>query len=414
MNRNNKSTLQEKTRFDRNVILTGFTSFFTDVSSEMIYPLIQAFVAIIMSAQKALLGPVLGIIEGIAESTASLLKVFAGYYSDRIEKRKAPAIAGYSLSAVSKALLFAASAGWAFVLLSRFFDRVGKGIRTAPRDALISESMPKELQGKAFGFQRAMDFAGAFLGTVVCYYVVVHFMDPVTQTIRDIDTFYLLFLISIIPALIGVVFLFFTRETAGSGRGGNSKPKPNLDIRKYDKNLRVFFIAQLIFTLGNSSNQFLLLRSMDLGYVLSTVILMYISFNLTTTALSSAFGSLSDRIGRKKLLMAGYVLYAVVYIAFGFISRSSSHLLWVFWPLYGLYYAMTEGVEKAFVADIAPENSRATALGFYHTIIGIGLLPASVIAGFLFKAHPGFPFIFGGALAVVTVLVMGFGVKEKA
>ncbi len=410
---NNKATQPGSIRKNRNVVLTGFTSFFTDVSSEMIYPLIQAFVAAIMASQKALLGPVLGIIEGVAESTASLLKVVAGYYSDRMEKRKAPAIAGYSLSAVSKALLFAASAGWAFVLLSRFFDRVGKGIRTAPRDALISESMPKELQGKAFGFQRAMDFAGAFLGALICYVLVERFMDPVTKTIRDLDAFYTLFLISIIPAFIGVLFLFFARETAGSGKQGNDRPKPNLDIRKYDRNLRIFFMAQFLFTLGNSSNQFLLLRSMDLGYMLSTVILMYLVFNFTTAALSSAFGSLSDRIGRKKLLMAGYALYAAVYIAFGFITPPTGFLLWGFWPLYGLYYAMTEGVEKAFVADIAPENSRATALGFYHTIIGIGLLPASVIAGLLFTAHPGSPFIFGGALAVLTVLILGFGVKEK-
>jgi len=410
---NNNAIQRGSIRENRNVVLTGFTSFFTDVSSEMIYPLIQAFVAAIMAAQKTLLGPVLGIIEGIAESTASLLKVIAGYYSDRMEKRKAPAIAGYSLSALSKALLFAASSGWAFVLLSRFFDRVGKGIRTAPRDALISESMPKELQGKAFGFQRAMDFAGAFLGTLICYFLVERFMDPVTKTVRDLDAFYTLFLISIIPAFIGVLFLFFARETAGSGKQGNDKPKPNLDIRKYDRNLRIFFLAQFLFTLGNSSNQFLLLRSMDLGYMLSTVILMYAIFNFTTSALSSAFGSLSDRIGRKKLLMAGYALYAVVYIAFGFISPSTGFLLWVFWPLYGLYYAMTEGVEKAFVADIAPENSRATALGFYHTIIGIGLLPASVIAGFLFTVHPGSPFVFGGSLAVLTVLILGFGVREK-
>jgi MFS family permease len=152
---------------------------------------------------------------------------------------------------------------------------------------------------------------------------------------------------------------------------------------------------------------------MDLGNMLSTVILMYILFNLTTTALSSAFGSLSDRIGRKKLLMAGYALYAAVYAAFGFITRSSSHLLWIFWPLYGIYYAMTEGVEKAFVADIAPASSRATALGFYHTIIGIGLLPASLIAGFLFSSHPGLPFMFGGAMAVVTVFILWFGVKES-
>jgi MFS family permease len=403
----------EKIPYDRNVILTGLTSFFTDISSEMIYPLIHAFVAMIMSAQKALLGPVLGIIEGIAESAASLLKVIAGYYSDSIEKRKAPAIAGYSLSAVSKMLLFGASAGWVFVLLSRFFDRVGKGIRTAPRDALISESTPKELQGRAFGFQRAMDFAGAFIGSFVCYFIVVHFMDPITKTIRDIDAFYTLFLISIIPAFIGVTFLFFTREAKSSAPGSKEKPKPNLNILKYDRNLRVFFLAQFLFTLGNSSNQFLLLRSMELGYMLSTVILMYIAFNLTTTALSSAFGSLSDRIGRKKLLMAGYTLYAAVYIAFGFISRSSSHLLWVFWPVYGVYYAMTEGVEKAFVADIAPAHSKATALGFYHTIIGIGLLPASLIAGFLFSSHPGLPFVFGGAMALITVFILWFGVRES-
>jgi MFS family permease len=414
MNKKIKADRPWSMKYDRNVFLTGLTSFFTDISSEMVYPLIQAFVAMIMSAQKALLGPVLGVIEGVAESTASILKVFAGYYSDRIGKRKAPVISGYSLSALSKALLFAASAGWVFVLLSRFFDRVGKGIRSAPRDALISESTPKELQGSAFGFQRGMDFAGAFIGALVCYFIVREFMDPVTKTIRDLNAFYLLFLISLIPAFIGVVFLFFTRETKGAAAGGKEKPRPNLDIRKYDRNLRTFFLAQFIFTLGNSSNQFLLLRSMDLGYMLSTVILMYILFNLTTTAFSSVFGSLSDKIGRKKVLVTGYLLYAVVYTAFGVISGPSGYLLWVFWPLYGLYYAMTEGVEKAFVADIAPAESKATALGFYHMITGIGLLPASLIAGLLFAAHPGFPFYFGGVMALLTVAILLPGVKERA
>lgn len=398
---------------DRNVILAGFTSFFTDVSSEMIYPLLQAFVAAIMSAQKALLGPVLGFIEGVAEATASLLKVIAGYYSDRMMRRKGPAITGYSLSAVSKALLFAASAGWYVVLLSRFFDRVGKGIRTAPRDALISESTPREFQGRAFGFQRAMDFAGAFLGSAICYFIVERYLDPATKTIRDLDTFYLIFLISIVPAFIGVLFLLFMREKKINPLT-NERPKPNLDIRKYDRNLRIFFAAQFVFTLGNSSNQFLLLRSMDLGYALSSVILMYIIFNLTTTVLSSAFGSLSDSIGRRKLLIAGYGLYAAVYTAFGLIPGAHGYLLWIVWPLYGLYYAMTEGVEKAFVADIAPAESRATALGFYHTIIGIGLLPASIVAGFLYSLSPSLPFVFGGFLAVLTVIIIGFGVKEKA
>jgi MFS family permease len=371
--------------------------------------------SMIMASKKALLGPILGIIEGIAESTASLLKVFFGYYSDKTQNRKLPAIAGYSTSALAKFLLLLSFFGWYFVLLARFFDRVGKGIRTAPRDALISESTPNEMQGKAFGFHRGMDFAGATLGALICFFLVLHFIDPITKTLKDLDSFYTLFLISIIPALIGVPFLFFIKEKKlhTAQTANNKKPKPNLNIRQYDKNLQIFFLAQLVFTLGNSSNQFLLLRSMNLGYALSTVVLMYLVFNLSTSLLSTAFGSLSDRIGRKNLLIAGYGLYAIVYIAFGFISQKTNFLLWFFWPLYGIYFAMTEGIEKAFVSDIAPKDSKATALGFYHTIVGIGLLPASIIAGILFSLLPSAPFIFGGALALFAVAILGFFVKEK-
>jgi len=404
----------KKGKISRNVVLTGFTSFFTDISSEMIYPLIQAFVSMIMTSQRALLGPILGIIEGIAESTASLLKVFIGYYSDRIQKRKLPALTGYSTSALAKFLLLLSSFGWYFVLLARFFDRVGKGVRTAPRDALISESTAQEIQGKAFGFHRGMDFAGATLGALICFFLVLRFMDPATKTLTDLSSFYTLFTISIVPALIGVVFLLFIKETeAHSVYEVQEGPKPNLDPRRYDKNLQIFFLAQLIFTLGNSSNQFLLLRSMSLGHALSTVVLMYLIFNLSTSLLATSFGSLSDRIGRKRVLIAGYSLYAVVYIAFGFIGRETNFFLWFFWPAYGLYYAMTEGVEKAFVSDIAPAGSRATALGFYHTIVGVGLLPASIIAGILFSILPSAPFLFGGAMALVTVAIMGFFVGAR-
>ncbi len=401
---------QNREPLDRNVLITGLTSFFTDISSEMIYPLLQAFVSAILKAQTALLGPVLGIIEGISEATASLLKVYSGYWSDRQEKRKMPTIWGYAISSLSRFLFFLPF--WYTVLTARFFDRVGKGIRTAPRDALIAESTSREHQGRAFGFQRAMDFSGAMLGTVFCY-LLVGYVFPGVETMHDPQAFYPVFAIALVPAFIGVICLFFIRERETRERAQCPAAKPRLNFRHYNKSLQVFLLAQFIFTLGNSSNQFLLLRSTGLGYALSTVIVMYIIFNLVTSLASTAFGSLSDRIGRKKLLVAGYGLYAVVYMAFGFIDPSSRFLLWIFWPVYGLYYAMTEGVEKAFVAEKAPAESKATALGFFNTIVGIGLLPASVIAGFLFSLAPAAPFIFGGLTAVTAVAVIGVFVTEE-
>jgi len=398
--------MTQNAKLDKNVILAGLTSFFTDVSSEMLYPLIQAFVTMVLAAQKALLGPVLGIIEGIAESTASLLKVFIGYYSDKFQNRKTPTIIGYALSAVSKGILFFASTGWPFVLFSRFFDRIGKGMRTAPRDAIITESTPEKIRGKAFGFHRAMDFAGAAVGVLICYAASLRLMDPVTKTLKDLNAFYFLFVLSIVPAFLGVLFLFPIREKRISVRQNRNRPQPNLHLGRYDRNLKLFFSAVFLFTLGNSSNQFLLLRSMSLGHTLPTVILMYMLFNVSTSLLSTFFGSLSDRIGRKRLIVLGHTLYAVVYMSFGWISKNTNSLLWVTWILYGVYYATSEGVEKALVSDLAPAHSRATALGFYHTIVGIGLLPASLIAGFLYSVHPGAPFVFGGTMSLASAGVI--------
>jgi MFS family permease len=395
----------------RNVLLTGLTSFFTDVSSELVYPLLQAFVSLILAARRTLLGPFLGLIEGLAESTASLLKVFSGYWSDRSSRRKPLTLGGYAASALAKLLLLLASHGWAFVLLSRFADRVGKGVRSAPRDALIAESVPAKVQGKAFGLQRGMDFAGATVGALLAYFLARRFLDPVTGNLAGMDSFLRIFLISLIPAFLGVVFLLFLRETGGGRKGGPNARRvvPNLNLRRYPRSLQFFFLAQLLFTLGNSSNQFLLLRSMGLGATLPTVILMYLAFNLVSSLLSTPFGALSDRLGRKRVLLLGYSLYAAVYAAFALIGPGSRWLLWAFWPLYGVYYAMTEGVEKAFVAGLAPEGSKATALGMFHTIVGVALFPASLLAGLLYSWNHAAPFLAGGGFAVAAVVVLAAG-----
>ncbi len=401
------------TAIGRNIVLVGMTSLFTDISTEMVYPLYQAFVSWILTAQKALVGPVLGVIEGIAESTAALTKVAAGYHSDRIRNRKRMAIGGYGLSALARLLLFLASLGWPILLLARFLDRVGKGIRTAPRDALIAESAATSARGRAYGLHRAMDFAGATLGALLAWAVCLRFLDPHTGNLSSLRAFYILFSLSFLPAIVGLLFLLPVREACASPPlADRPHPRPDLNLRHYDRRLRRFFLAQFIFTLGNSSNQFLLLRSRSLGMTLSTTILMYIVFNLTTTLLSAAFGSLSDRIGRRKLLTAGYGLYAVVYAAFGLLPANRALGLWLLWPLYGVYYAMTEGVEKALVAELAPAESRATALGMYQTIVGLGLLPASVIAGLLFRTHVGAPFVFGGVLALVAAALVARGVRN--
>lgn len=397
----------------RNIILTGLTSFFTDISSEMIYPLIQAFVSAVMKSAQSMVGPVLGVIEGIAEATASLLKVYSGYLSDRARRRKPLTIAGYSFSAVSKLVYLLAGMGWLYILVARFLDRVGKGVRTAPRDALIAESVDPRIQGKAYGFHRAMDYTGALLGVILCYFISLQYLDPVSKTITDLDSFYALFLISVIPALIGVVVLFFVKEKAWREPAA-VRPQAGLSLRGMDRRLVVFFIAVFLFTLGNSSNQFLLLKSMDAGVSLPDVLLMYMLFNLTTSLLSAPLGSLSDRIGRKGIIMCGYLLYSGIYAAFGFIEAPQAGLLWLFWILYGVYYALTEGIEKALVADLAPGERRGTIMGLFNMITGIGLLPASVIAGLLYSfAGKAAPFIFGGAMSAGAFLVILIFLRER-
>lgn len=376
-----------------NIIILGITSFLTDISSEMVYPVLPIFLVTILGASPA----ILGLIEGIAESVASLLKVFSGYFSDKINLRKPFAIFGYATSTLGKLFLYV-STGWTCVLLGRVVDRFGKGIRTAPRDALIADSAKEGKRGAAFGLHRAMDSLGATIGVFIAYFLITRF----SGNLRNI------FLFSLIPAFLGIVFLFLVKE-----RKRELKPisqRLQFKWRNLDRRLKLFLIFTFIFTLGNSSNQFLLLRAKFIGSPVTRVILFYLVYNIVYCLTAYPASRLSDKIGRKKLLVFGYLLYGLVYL--GFALNSSLNMFWVLFGVYGLYIGFTEGVEKALVADIAPSELRATAIGLHATLVGVGLLPASLFAGLLWKfLGSSAPFYFGGFMGILASVGLWFILK---
>jgi len=393
----------------RNVPILGTTSLLTDISSEMVYPLLPLYLTTVLGVGPA----IVGVIEGIAESLASLIKVLSGFFSDKLGRRKLLAILGYSSSPVGKLLLYF-STSWHWVLGGRIVDRFGKGIRTAPRDALIADSVPKDRKGRAYGLHRAMDTLGAAIGVVLAYY----FFTTENQDYRAV------FLYSLIPAAIGVFVLFFVREkrpaarpnieaggaprcTRGGEQGRTTKPRePKAGAwASLDRRLKGFLTVVFLFALANSSNQFLLLRAKNLGFSAATVLLLYLAYNVSYGLLSYPAGRLSDLVGRKPLLVLGYAFYGIVYLAFGFVRDPA--YLWLLFPVYGIYIAMTEGVEKALVADLAPLELRATYIGLHATLTGVGLLPASILAGFLWKfGGPAAPFYFGGILGLLASLAL--------
>jgi len=369
-----------------NIILLGITSLLTDISSEMVYPLLSVYLVVQLGASPA----ILGLVEGIAESAASLLKVFSGYFSDKIKARKPFAIFGYASSVVGKLFLYL-SVSWGYFLFGRVIDRFGKGIRTAPRDALIADSAGQGKKGAAFGLHRAMDTLGAAIGVTLAYFLVAGSKDNIKN----------IFLLSVIPAALGVAFLFFIKEKKRTLQPQAKSEKIQFKWRALDKKLKLFLIFTFIFTLGNSSNQFLLLRAKELGNPLTKVILFYLVYNITYFLVSYPAGRLSDKIGRKKLLVLGYVFYGIVYFCFA--VNKSPHVFWFLFAMYGLYIGFTEGVEKALVADIAPVNLRATTIGLHATLVGIGLLPASLLAGLLWKyVAPQAAFYFGAVMGLAA------------
>jgi MFS family permease len=378
-------------RLGRNVVALGVVSLFTDLSSEMIYPLLPLFLSGVLGASASIIGA----IEGAAETAAALLKLASGWWSDRLARRKPLVVAGYVLASVARPLVALAQSA-SHVLMVRIADRMGKGIRTAPRDALIADSVDPSVRGRAFGFHRAMDHAGAVVGPLVAF-AILRWWAPPLRTV---------FWLAAIPAAIAVlVLVLVVRE---SPRAPVSAP---LSVVGTSRAIRqplgqrfwAFLIVILIFTLGNSTDAFLLLRAHELGVADSMVPILWAMLHVVKSASSTPSGALSDRIGRKPLIVAGWLLYAGVYLGFGI--AQAPWQAWALFAAYGLFFGLTEGTEKALVADIVPASSRGTAFGWYNLAIGLGALPASLLFGVIWdRAGSPAAFQFGAALALLATV----------
>ena len=394
-------------KIPRNLWALSSTSFFMDISSEMILNVIPLFLANVLGVGTA----VIGLIEGVAESTASLLKVFSGRLSDRLGARKPLTVGGYVLSALAKPL-FLLAGSWGVVAGARWADRVGKGVRTAPRDALIADSIRSSDVGLAFGFHRAADTGGAVLGLLIAIAVVAHMQGSAPELGRD--TFQMLVLVSLVPALLAVLSVVLgVREV----RQGATLDGPRIGFRGLGRRFAVFLGIVALYDLGNFSDAFLVLRAQDRGLAVGDVLWTLLGFNLVYALVSAPAGALSDRIGRKRIIIAGWIAYAVIYLGFA-TAKSGIHIV-ALYLCYGAYYGLTMGTAKAMVADLVPAELRGTAYGSYHALVGIIDLPASLIAGVLWQgvgSWPGFgpaaPFYFGAATALLAALLFAAFVRD--
>ena len=434
-------------RIPRIVIMLGFVSLFTDVATEMIYPLVPVFVAALGSG-----AVLLGIIEGVAETTASMLNLVSGVISDKIRKRRMLVLIGYSVSSLVRPLTGLVTSAWEIVII-RMLDRVGKGIRSSPRDALIAASTDEGMRGRSYGFHQAMDHVGAVLGPVLAIITLV-VLFTVSGVRNPTTALRWTFILAIIPGLLAVLTIVaFVKEPSVPGNG---KKSLNLSYKALDRNFRNYLFITILFTLGNSSDAFLLfrvqeaihksgavadfvnkigpLRSMlanfgDEASRASVINILFLPlvwafFHVIKVIFSTPAGSLSDRIGRKIVINTGWGIYAFVYFAFALIIFLSPGMqiiaTFILFAIYALFYSFTEGAGKAFVADLVSEEKRGTAFGMYNFSIGLGALPASLIFGFIYsyfeKLLPGYggtvAFGFGGTIALISLLLLSLIVRE--
>jgi len=374
---------------ERNVFILGIVSFFTDISSEAVYPLVPMFLTTTLNAPLA----VVGAIEGLAESTASVLRWPSGWLSDRLGRRKPFVVLGYGLAAVAKPLL-ALAFHWPVVLFARFVDRFGKGLRSAPRDALVAQWTKRGERGRAFGFHRAVDTAGAVLGPLGALALLAVLGE----------NFRLIFVLAFIPAVLGMVLLRLVTERPPQPEAAAAQPPQGGGLR-FGRAYYAFFIVSLVFALGNSSDAFLILRSRDLGLGVSEAVLAYVAYNTSYSLLAMPAGIASDRLGRRKIIGLGFGVFAAVYLGFAVIDAGA--YVWLLFPVYGVYMALTEGVGRALVADLVPAERRGSALGLYQGGVGLMALLSSVMAGFLWD-HVGAsaPFYLGSSTAALALVLL--------
>jgi MFS family permease len=383
-----------------NVFFLGIVSLLTDVSSEMIFTLVPLFLANVIGATTT----IVGLIGGLSESTDAIFRILSGWFSDRVRKRKSLAVLGYSISTIAKPFMYLAST-WGSVLAIKFGDRVGKGIRTSPRDALVADSVSAEERGRGFGLHRAMDTTGAVLGLALAAMII--YLVQGRELGLSLKTYQWLVLVGIVPAVLAVlVLLFFVHERKESSPNARQKLSP-IGFAGFNTRFKLFLAIMVVFTLGNSSDFFVILRAQNLGSSVLYVTLMLVLFNITYAVTALPAGVLSDRLGRRRVIAVGWAIYALVYL--GFALASSLWQIWLLFACYGVYYGVVEGVARAFVADLVPEEKRGTAYGLYHGVVGLTLLPASLIAGWLWQAYsPAAPFYFGAALAFLAMVgIMG-------
>jgi MFS family permease len=399
------SKQRKRLGINRNVFVLGWVSFFTDVSSEMIFRAFPLFLSNVLG-----IGPsIIGLIEGLGYSAANFIKIASGWFSDRLGERKWITASGYSLSTIVKPFLLIAS-GWGSALVIRVLERAGKGVRISPRDALIADCTTDGTAGRGFGFQKAMDSFGAMVGIAIAAVLIYFLLGPDTVLMTE-GVFHWLVIIGVIPAAIAVfLIVFFVKQTRASRaerEAANHIPRPKV----LDKRFVIFLTVMTLFNLGNSADAFLILRANNVGISLFHVFLLLILYNLIYAVVSFPVGKLSDRIGRKQIIVVGWGIYVITYILLA-LAPSEWYML-IIAITYGLYGGLADGVSKAFVADMVSPCRRGLAYGLYHGMVGFALLLASVIAGVLWeKLNPSAAFYFGAAMSGLAMIGMIFFVKE--